>query len=319
MQWFDKLTSDKHKARGTVGIEISVDGLMGVMLTAVDAEKPQLNRWVFKEAKEAQWQDALLHIVESLDASGCDLYICFTPEFYELMLIDAPEVADDELTQAVKWRVKDLLPESIENYVVDAFRLPDDAYRGRMDMIYVACINKQLIQRVVEICDDLPVALVELSINELARCRLFADASMADQSLALVDIQSGGRGKIDLIENQALYLSRNVDIEFDAEQAAAETPAWLNNGMVMDSLALDIQRSLDYYESQLGKMGVSKIYLLSHEPLNEDFLKDMTRKLPVKVESFGLESAVTGAVPNELLSNCCSAIGAAMGGRHHGN
>ena len=66
------------------------------------------------------WQKAFSELVRSQRVKG-DVYICLAAEQYNLLLIDAPDVPEEELSEAIKWRVKDLISQPIEDVIVDSF------------------------------------------------------------------------------------------------------------------------------------------------------------------------------------------------------
>src|SRR5690606_5378991 len=107
--------------------------------------------------------------------AGLPAVICLDPHQYELHLLEAPAVADDELADALRFRMRDLLPPNAEQHsVIQAFRLPADAYRGRMDMAYAAVANRADIRQLVDWCQHQPVRLQQLIIPELAGLHLVA-------------------------------------------------------------------------------------------------------------------------------------------------
>ncbi|MCG8673104.1 MAG: hypothetical protein MI867_27190 [Pseudomonadales bacterium] len=297
-------------------MEIAPQGLGVALVSAKGKGVPTVNVCEFKPCAPGGWGEALKEFCKAQSLKNVKTYVAFHPEFYDLMLIDAPEVPDEELRDAVKWRVKDFASGDIEDYVVDAFRLPEDAYRGRMNMIYAAYMKKEAVIPIVELCEELELDLVEIGVSELARARIAAGREeLTDLGVAFLHMEEK-KGQIDLIENGCLYLTRGIDTGYGMlNQGESEGELSLDNSSQFDSLALDIQRSLDYYESQLGKSGISKLWIVTAEPLSKEACESLSEKLPVQVEAFDIcvhfncEQGCSG-----FMDSCSVAVGATLGG-----
>ncbi|MDX1696322.1 MAG: hypothetical protein R3208_21330 [Ketobacteraceae bacterium] len=287
-----------------------------MLVSNPDGQQCSVDQFVFRGCGRGEWGAALREYVKANNLKQLETHIVFHPDFYELMLIDAPEVPDEELNEAVKWRVKDFISSSIENYVVEAFRLPSDAYRGRMNMIYVAFMKKDAVRDIVALCEELDLELVDIGISELARAALTQSDELNDLGVAFLHLGEK-QGQIDLYENGHLYLSRGIDTGYSMLNRGAPTEGGLSldNSDQLDGLALDVQRSLDYYESQLGKSGVSRLFLLTPEIIAEDTCESLSQILPVKVTPYDLRERYScDADCSSHMDSCSIALGAVLGG-----
>ncbi|PIE44069.1 MAG: hypothetical protein CSA50_02055 [Gammaproteobacteria bacterium] len=318
-----------------LGIEIAPTGVCVAVLARNAASAPVVKASAYFPCSQSDWATVLRGFCRNNDLEGADLkgvktYVAFHPDYYQLMLIDAPEVPDEELADAVKWRVKDFVHGDMENYVVDAFRLPEDAYRGRMNMIYAAYIQKELVMSVVELCERLGLHLMTIGVSELARVNLtMGREEYANLGVAFLHMDEQ-KGQIDLMENGCLYMSRGIDTGYAMfDQGAASATSNLGDGGLdlldnalgmdnsdrLDGLVLNIQRSLDYYESQLGKNGISKLMLLTPMPLSSEICENLSAKLPVSVEAFQINSLLDCQQDcSGFMDSCSVAVGAALGG-----
>ena len=126
----------------------------------------------------------------------------------------------------------------------------------------------------------------------------------AQDGQAIVQL-SPGTGNLNIIKNQQLYLSRRFDIEWE--------------GGVMDplpanSLTLELQRSLDYYERQMSQTPPSTIYLCG-EGVSHDKLQGTTQaNLPGELKILPLGELVELPEGSEelTLTNCIGAIGGGL-------
>lgn len=240
--------------------------------------------------------------------SSIPCYICLGHQYYNMLLVDSPDVPDQELREAVRWKVGDLITLPLEEAVVDAFRLPADAYRGRMNMLYVSVTERALIRKLVKVCERHGLDLQEITINELAMASV-ADAvlQLGQRGTAFLYLNGSG-GTINLIENGSLYLTRTIELGngggvFTGNLEFQQDP--------VENLALDVQRSLDYYESQIGKSGISGLYVVADTPEQLALCEGLSQRLPISVEAFQLTQ---GSLDDAGSGMVAPALGAALGG-----
>lgn len=257
---------------------------------------------------------------------------------YELLLVEAPPVPDEELSAALEFKIADLLAQSVEETSIQAVRLPDDAYRGRMSMAHVIAAPNTVIQQKVDWANGLGLALKLITVPEFSLLNLLALLEV-DQGIALLDLESS-QGSIRLYQAGALYLMRQVEvgtnalelddssenneavqieedtkdqveleeIEIDELEVSLEQPIELELGDISDeaeldvseyvgfapkskvneeqlqNLILEVQRSLDYYESQLGMGQITRLWLTASGINLIDLVDAMGSGLTAKVE-----------------------------------
>lgn len=204
---------------------------------------------------------------------------------YELLLVESVDVPDDELADALSFKVKDLLPWPLEETSLQAFRLPTDAYRGRMTMAYVVAVKKTLLYEQLEWARGLNLDVIAITVPEMSLLNVFARCEK-EGSIAVLSLGME-KGEIHLYKEGALYLTRSIEMGLHKLQelsSAAEGELTATQGNPIEDLELEIQRSLDYYESQLGMGAVSQVYLLTHQPLEQSLLETLQQKLPYNIE-----------------------------------
>lgn len=167
--------------------------------------------------------------------------------FYQLVVADKPHVEEAEVTRALLWTVKDMVSEPVTNIQLDYFEAKSLA--GKLNVVVA---SKSLLTELAQACDENHLDISGVSIEELALSNLFIDDNMArlivthlpDQELLLIVVKQGEllmqrrvRGFTQLHLAQAMELSASL----------------------ADSLSLEIQRSMDYFESQLRQPPVAAI------------------------------------------------------------
>jgi MSHA biogenesis protein MshI len=177
---------------------------------------------------------------------------------YQMLLVEAPPVEAQELAEALRWKVKDLLQTSVDDSIVDGFLLPDDAYRGRQKMAYTIATSRSELQSLVDTLSELDVEVDRVEVPELVLLQLLQNYPREEQT-EMVLLIGRQRGFLAVIADQAIYLSRSLELSDEVLQRSGAR-ALDANGPV-DSFILEVQRSRDYFESQIGKGVVGRILL----------------------------------------------------------
>jgi MSHA biogenesis protein MshI len=134
--------------------------------------------------------------------------------------------------------------------------------------------------------------MVNASGLELAVIDIPELAMHAISSLYLVD--SVGQAFLDLRRTGStlnisldgnLYLTRRINTQLDPDVMKSEN--WPD---LRDRLVLELQRSLDYYESQIGKGQITSLRLAPRQFDGDAMSKELNERLQAKVEYFNLAS-----------------------------
>ena len=217
---------------------------------------------------------------------------------YQLLLIEAPDVPVDELKDALLWRVKDLIQFNPEDAYLDYIELPDDAYRGRGKMIYVVVAERTLIDQRVDWLDALGVSAVAIDIPELALLNITESLCAEEMGTAVLFLEED-RSNLTMLSGSALYLARGLSYSpFDQ----------------VENTVLDIQRSMDYFESQIGKPPCVRILILPLQVGETPLLMELRNNLSADVQSLDLADVVGSDEPLrvDLQQVCLIAIAASL-------
>ncbi len=216
---------------------------------------------------ENQWQDMSCNAVLS-------------PRDYNLYLIEAPAVEESELVRAVRWKVKDLLDVPSEDAAIDVFPVPEDAFPGRARMLYVVAAQRSRVQQLVDMAREADLALNAIDIPELAMRNLSRRYVDDSNGLALMALKKGG-SSLNLTRRGDLYLTRKINTQ--VEENAIHSDQW---DALRDRLVLEVQRSLDYYESQMRQNPVSRLLLAPRGDDDEALAASLNEAMAVEVGLF---------------------------------
>ena len=257
----------------SVGIEIGVHEFHIATLIKVEGE---LN-WIKQHSAPIHnWHTTLKTYVENNDLTNTQCNIALSISKYQLLQLDRPAVEDDELNQALQWAVKEQLASDVE-FVIDYFDPP--AAASSVKKLNVVAVSKQ---DVIEIRDGVlkaGLALNIIGIAELAICNLLVPS---EDAIITLKQEEGGQLILNIVKRNQLFFSRRLR---GYENLANFSPEELKTGIV-DNLSLEIQRSMDYFESQLRQAPVKKVYI-SLDTVHQDLLADLIKQVIfVSVEKF---------------------------------
>ena len=184
-----------------VGLELQADGI-AVAVKAVKNQLPHIERLAFLPGENDKQRFAQLRDYvkqNKLKNKPCNLVL--PQNRYQLYLLEAPDVPAAELANAMKWRLKDLVNQPLDQLAVDVFHVPNDGARGNRKMIYVVVVNKSYLQELIEYVQQSELKLLAIDIAELADTdstgppiiNLNGQAQAFDPEIAAIAVGGGNR------------------------------------------------------------------------------------------------------------------------------
>ena len=238
------------RERQHIYLEIRPDGLAWAELNGNTG---------FSDCSPAKREAVLRSLVVEHSWAGASTTLVLPVDQYQVFQLERPEGIDEsELGDALKWKLKDFLDFNPSDAVSDVFAFPQDASRGRGDLVNVVAARKTLLAELVELIAATGLELVAIDIAELALRNLVPRLDPDRRGVALVHMRERF-GQMIVCKGEMLYLSRRLDVTSDDLRDASRQEN------AVQSLALEMQRSLDYYESQLGQVPPAVIRLVARD------------------------------------------------------
>lgn len=203
----------------------------------------------------------LADLVAQQGWAGAHTTVVLPLDQYSVFQLERPDgLNDHDLADALRWKLKDLLDYSPSNAVCDVFEFPQDASRGRGHLVNVVAARKSLAKELVELVSSAGLELRRVDVAELALRNFAARMDTSGRGMALVHLRDG-YGQMVVCKGPVLYLSRRLDV------SSAELRDAGSQENAVQSLALEMQRSLDYFESQLGQVPPRAICLVARDAM----------------------------------------------------
>ncbi|MBT1451697.1 biogenesis protein MshI [Glaciecola sp. XM2] len=237
----------------SVGIAFTAEQVLLCALKKTDSGL----EWVLDASFTHQsWASALVDYVKEHNLQGTSCYFTLTAHWYKVHQVERPEVADGELLTALKWPMQEAIGSATE-MVYDYANMPVQV-SGQNKLMVVAIARKE-IETLTRAIYDADLVLESISVEEFATMELTPNSK--DAVITLVQEQ-GEDVVLNIVRDGQLFFSRRMK---GFENIASFSQAELDMG-ITDSLTVQIQRSMDFFESQLRQPPVKRILIKLDTP-----------------------------------------------------
>nr|WP_315221781.1 agglutinin biogenesis protein MshI [uncultured Duganella sp.] len=202
---------------------------------------------------------------------------------YQMLTVDAPNVPQDELKTAVRWRLKDMLDFHVDDATIDVLDIPVDPNApSRAHSMFAIAARNALIQARQGLFAEAKVELNVIDIPEMAQRNISALLETEGRGLAMLSFDGDG-GLLTITFKGELYLSRRIDVTLPQ----LLEPDTDKQQTCFDKITLELQRSLDHFDRQFNYVNVIKLLLA---PTGAQGLHEyLAANLYMPVEAMGLE------------------------------
>lgn len=246
----------------------------GVAALRVDTstEKAQVTSLARREAQPPS-ADLYARLAADAEFDATPVVALLSPDYYQTVVIEAPNVPADELNFAVRWQVKDYLNFSADELVLDYMPVPGGA--GRPESLYVVAAQSPAVRELARGCQGAGLALSVIEVAESAQHHLAQRLANKEQALALLHYD-GRSGLLTISFGEYLVLSRRIEYR------------GMGQGSPLDTVCSEVQRSLDYFDRQYSWLPLVKL-LVSPGPDSSALSAQLRDYLSVGVEVLDLD------------------------------
>lgn len=242
-------------------------------------------------------------------------YRCTTllrPGDYQILPVEAPNVPAAEMKIALPWRIKDLIDFPVEAATVDALTVPQaENVSARNPQVLAVVASNELIGATAKTFNDADIPLEVMDIPELAQRNVARFYEKQGRGLALLTFDEYG-GLLTFTCDGELYQYRRLE----QSHASFENLDEEQRRQIYDRIVLELQRSLDNFDRQYHRMGVSSV-VVTPVPGADDLQEYLAANLGVPVVLLDLSQVMDFPHTPELReparqAQCLQMLGASM-------
>ena len=218
-------------------------------------QRPLLRHCAVHPAIEIQAEHILAPLSSARELSGAAVSGVLNGADYQLVMVEAPEVPAEELRDAVRWKLRDIVNFPVSEAVIDVFEIPETARYVESRMVFAVAARAEAVSRIVELVKPRARGFDVIDIPELCLRNLSALLPQDQQGVAFLALGEGF-AQLVLTCQGVLYLARRIDLKRSEVLS-------LDGSGDTDALSVELQRSLDYYESHYDRAPIADIIIAS--------------------------------------------------------
>ena len=296
MPWW--LQKRGKEAQSTyVGLSVGSSKMIAVACETQAEESPRLLAWnSFDLSDPSEAENGLRRFVQEHRLEGRPCRAVLSPEDYSLRLVERPaNVPDEELAEATRWLVRDLVEFDVDRAQIATIAIPEDTGRARTPRMFVIAVREEAAET---LCQTIVKADLDLEGIEIVESSMVAlESRMPEVVAGRAVLRVGDKSSTLTISfDERLFLARSLSINASTIEDAVDRahlqmePDSREVLEELDPLLLEIQRSLDYYESEYGLAPASRLTLLPSKNDYAPLLPVMSEALrPLQIDTFDLD------------------------------
>ena len=243
-------SSQKNVASPTVGVSVSAKELhitaishgdSGYVLSSVTSV-PFDNRQPFEKQ--------VCNALRDFEKEGCRVSVVLSQDMYHMVQVEKPDLPDEDITTALPWTLGELVPFNSDNIVLDYVDYPVQTRTGGKKIDVFAAEKSPLSALVQSMEKAKNVKLTHIHAKEVLATEMVPDD---DYARLLIIQEPNSEPFLMIVRSRAIWLARRLR-GFVNKANAQQDLAQLS-----DMLGLEIQRSMDFYESQLKQPPLKEI------------------------------------------------------------
>jgi MSHA biogenesis protein MshI len=298
----------RKRDRSLTGLSFGAQGVSLACVSRGAGDVPRLTAIAQRATNAEDPWSSLSRLADEHKLGRCQASALVAAGQYHLMLVEAPDVPPEELRAAIRWRIKDLLNFHVDDATIDVFEIPDQkSQSGRL--MYAVAAKTPRIKEMIKGAEQTGLRLRVIDLPEMA-IRNVAGLIDGDER-GIASLYLGvDRGLIVISRRGTLFLARNVEVGEDQLAAASEDERLL----LMETIALELQRSMDYYDSHFQQPPVGSIALMPTAVDMPFLVQHLESSLGINIQSVDLNELMDCPQPVEqaLQARCLLAVGAAL-------
>lgn len=303
-RFFNKKKKDGKN--GIVSVALSNDGFSLIKLLPNATGLPVLAHAQFCPTRKEERTRELGALAREHKLAGFRCHLVLTGDDYRVLQSTTPEAPAEEMREALRWSVQDMLDFPVTDAEVEYYPMPTGRQTSGGGPVTVVVCETSLVKSYTAMCEAAKLQLEVITTREMCLRNLASRLPENSRGVALIYLGEDS-GMVQLQKEGVIYISRRLD--FAAHRFA--------NGFderSVESLALEIQRSLDYYESYFSMPPIGVLVVTPISDNTPSLAESLSHTLGVKARAWDIAELVSSDTPLDGVTQhqCLLAIGAAL-------
>jgi MSHA biogenesis protein MshI len=294
-------------AGGLTGFSRTDAGLALAHVVRQAGSKPCLTFCDFLPGEMAESQNVLGEGCRRRGLSSNGAVCALEVGSYQLLQVAPPEVPEGELREALRWQIRDLIDFPLEEAVIDVFQVPRGNQREKARTAYVVVAHQEQVRQRVAQMKEARLKVRAIDIPELVLRNLANLLPETGRGMAFLyfGVHSG---LLIITRGRELCLARNLPLGVAALIEGGDS---LESNV--ETIALEIQRSFDFYERSFAQVPIGSLVVAPQEFDTGPILAGLRASLGIEVATLDLEQILECSEPLPAhAGRCLLAIGAAL-------
>jgi len=290
----------KSPVQNTIGFH--EDGISYVQVNRLSAGSPRVSALEFFTCDTENRPETLNALVKKYKLKKSECASFLRVDDYRLLSTEKPEVPEEDLIDALRWDIKDMIGFPLEEATIDVFPVPTEA--ANQSQVNVVAAKKVAIDEQAVLFKEANLKLNIIDIEELAYRNIAATQEKEAQGSVVVILRKD-HGMVLFCKARELHFSRRLASGYEVLNS--------DPGQI-ESIALEIQRSIDYFDRHFANVGINNLILLPYPGNEENTVSFLNNNLTVSCSLAELSAGIEWEQefnPQER-SRCLLALGVAL-------
>jgi MSHA biogenesis protein MshI len=306
------------KRRRTEGLRaavaISEREIAVALVRKLDGQRPKVLRIVVEEAPLGFADPVLKKIISEFDLRRIPVSAVINPSDYQIAQVQAPDVPRHELRQAARYSMRDAFDFPIDTATLDIFDLPEQTSHGDKKLCFAIASRGDSVQKLSDVFERHFRKFDVIDIPELCQRNLAALLPQDAKGVAFLMLRDDF-AQLVLTRRGQLYVTRRFEYrergELNGDSDDSELP------LDPQHLSLELQRSLDYYESHFDETAITELFMAPAGPRANLLAAELSASTGLRIAMYNIHDLIdvsfSAEIPDGWLP--CMAIGAALRAR----
>lgn len=302
------LFSKPLRTRARLGIALAERSFALAMVLRPQGDKPSIE-YCGTSQVSGDLAPALKSAIEKLKATRAAACAVIEGDDYQIVQVEAPEVLPSELRAAVRWKLRDAISFSVDAAAVDIFEVPDPVRRTQSKMLFAVAARDSGIQRIASLIKPVARGFNAIDIPEMCLHNVASVLPQDTKGVAMLAMHENF-AQLVVTRKGVMFLTRRIDTARGFNPHAARKEPSVDTG----AMALELQRSLDYYESHYDQTPIGELVLAPANDATRSLAEALRNETGLRISVLDVRDVFNVYKAGELVTDWPSlmALGAAL-------